>query len=88
MEEKEFSEMNYDMEYIISEMELKIHQSRIKNPELKFLDAIDKLEKLKKIKFKFYELFWEKQREKKEKNKVKIQNELLLLKTQENETRK
>ena len=52
------SEQYYYLEYIQSEMELKLHESKIKNPNIDYSDAVKKIKLIQNVKHFIYEM-WE-----------------------------
>ena len=81
MKETDYQRLNLDLEYLISEMELKLHQAKKKDIHLNYLDAENKILMLKNIKFHFYELFYYKNELEKSQSILKFQNKVLTLQT-------
>jgi hypothetical protein len=79
MKEIDYQRLNLDLEYLISEMELKLHEAKQKNINNNYFDAENKIQMLKNIQFNFYELFYEKNELEKSECILKFQNKLLTL---------
>lgn len=67
------------LEWIISEMELKLHEFKIKNPNFDSNDSVKKINSLKKVQDHVYKSFEEIEKFKKEIELLKFTNKKLIL---------
>lgn len=77
MTNNEFQGLNLDFEYLISEMELKWHNAKIKDVHADFSDAENKIRMIENLKKEFHELYYEKEKVEFEILKLKYQNTIL-----------
>lgn len=82
-----FQRINLDLEYLVSEMEIKLNSAKITHTEMNYSDAENKIEMLKNIKANFYTLFYDKEELVKSHIRIEYQNKLLVLKSLELEQR-
>lgn len=68
----------YSLEYVKSEMELKLHQFKISNPTLDTLEAENKINALSDVQVYLNEVFELSEKLKKENQRLNIENEKLL----------
>lgn len=68
----------YSLEYVKSEMELKLHQFKIANPTLDTLEAENKINALSDVQVYLHEVFELSEKLKKENQRLNLENEKLL----------